>query len=290
MLSPAGSNIKTSWQTIMELAQLNRWCSLAGKFGTLCFVLALLALLDGLIGQFREPSNLVKLLPGTSVDINGELVEEVKGVQELTVLSDTEQLQVTFAAVHKGYFLGGDMWRGRLVADSRILPGEYHLNVLPKSSSSTRKTPSFRILVYANALSLQESSKSFLRSSSGISPFVAAGACVPGILLAFGMVYWLAGKREDLLAREGKAEIYRAERREGGCEIRFGLGTQHGLRPGSQVTIHDDRGQLVGTGRVEEATPTDSLALVTTDREILAGYLVACLDLKEPRRLHVETS
>jgi hypothetical protein len=258
----------------MELAQINRWCGLAGKFGSLCCALTLLALLDGLIGQFREPSNLVKLLPGTSVDINGELVEEVKGVQELTVLSDTEQLQVSFEAVHKGYFLGGDMWRGRLLADSRLQPGEYHLNVLPKTSSSTRKTPSFRILVYANALSLQESSKSLIRSSSGISPFVAAAACLPGILLAFGAVYLLAGKREELLAREGKAEIYRVERREGGCEIRFGLGTQHGLSPGSQVTIHDDRGQLVGTGRVEQVAPTDSLAVVTTDREMRAGYLV----------------
>jgi hypothetical protein len=259
----------------MKLAQINRWCTLVGRFGALCFVLVLLALLDGLIGQFREPSNIVKLLPGNTVDINGELVEEVKGVQDLTTLSDSEQLQVSFEAVHKGYFLGGDMWRGRLSADPLIPPGEYHLNVLPKSSSSTRKTPSFRILVYADALSLQRSSKSLIRSYGGISPYAAAAAFLPGILLAFGMVYWLGGKREELLAGEGRAEIYRVERREGGCEIRFGLGTQHGISRGSQVNIRDDQGLVVATGRVEEASPTDSLAVLTTDREVRAGYLVS---------------
>jgi hypothetical protein len=262
-------------QIFMELAQVNRWCALAGRFGALCCALALLAVLDGLIGQFREPANIVKLLPGSSVDINGELVEEVKGVQELTVLSDSKQLQVSFEAVHKGYFLGGDMWRGRLSADSLIPPGEYHLNVLPKTSSSTRKTPAFRILVYADALSLQRSSKSLIRSYGGISPYAAAAACLPGILLALGTVYLLSGKREELLAGEGKAEIYRVERREGGCEIRFGLGTQQGLSPGSQVNIRDDQGQLVATARIEEAAPADSLAVVTSDREIRAGYLVS---------------
>jgi len=259
----------------MELAQLNRWCNLAGKAGAIFCFLTLAVLLDGLIGQFREPAHIIKVLPGMTVQINGELVEEVKGVQDLTSMSDSDQLTVSFEAVHKGYFLGGDMWRGRLTAESQIQPGEYHLNVLPKTSSSTRKTPAFRILVYADALSLQRSSKSLIRSYLGISPFGVAAACVPGILLALGLVYFLTGKRDALLARVGRAEVYRVTRRDGGYEIRFALGTAHGLAPGAHVRVLNAAGQAVGIAQVEESTPTDSLAVVTADQEIKAGYLVA---------------
>jgi hypothetical protein len=77
-----------------------------------------------------------------------------------------------------------------------------------------------------------------------------------------------------LLARAGQAEVYRVTRRDGGYEIRFALGTAHGLGPGARVRILNDPGQAVGLAQVEEATPTDSLALVTADQEIKAGYLV----------------
>jgi hypothetical protein len=235
----------------------------------------LLALVDGLVVHFREPANVVKVLPGASVDLNGELTDEANSIEELNYVSGSDQLQVTFKAIHKGYFLGGDMWRGRLEVGQHISPGEYSLTVLPKKAISPRKAPAFRILVFPDVLSLQRSSPSLLRRWLGLSAFVAAAGCLPGIVLAFGVVFLLSGKRDELLAATCRAEIYRVLRREDGREIRFGLGTAQGLGPGSYVNIINDQGQMVATAKVEESTLTDSLAVITGDQEIKEGYLVS---------------
>ena len=81
----------------MNLEQTSRWRDLSGWAAAGFCLLALLALLDGLIGQFREPANLIKLLPGMTAEIDGPLQEEVQGIQELTYLSDSKDLKLTFA-------------------------------------------------------------------------------------------------------------------------------------------------------------------------------------------------
>jgi len=260
---------------MMDLGQVNQWRNLASKAGAVFCVIALLAVVDGLLVHFREPANVVKVLAGASVEINGELTDEAHRVQDLTFTSDADRLKVTFEAIHKGYFLGGDMWRGRLMVGPDIAPGEYSLAVLPKRTISPRKAPAFRILVFADAASLQRSSVSLIRRWLGISAFSVATGCLPGILLAFGVVYYLSGKRETLLAATGQAEVYRVTRGDDGWEIRFGLGTAHGVSPGARVAIYDEAGQPVGSGTVEISNQTGAVALVMTDQEIKVGYLVS---------------
>ena len=259
----------------MDLDQASRWRNLAGWAGALFFLLAFLALLDGLIGQFREPANLIKLLPGWTAEIDGPLEEEVPGVQELTYFSDSDFLTLSFATVHKGYFLGGNLWRGQITASPRLRPGEYHLTVASRKSTSPVATLAFRIMVFPDPLSLQGSSKSLIRRHIGMSPWGAAAACLPGILLAFGTVFYLSQARERLLAQRGRAEIYRVIKRDGGFEIHFGLGTEHGVYPGFQLRVHNPQGKAVGLARVEEATPKDAIALVTSDQEIKPGYILS---------------
>jgi hypothetical protein len=259
----------------MDLGQVTRWRDLASKIATAFCVIALLVLVDGLLVHFREPANLVKVLPGAVTAINGELTDEAHQIEDLTFTSDSNQLTVTFEAIHKGYFLGGDMWRGRLIVGPQISPGEYSLSVLPRRSASPRKAPAFRILVFPEALSLQKSSTSLVRRWFGISAFQVAAGCLPGILLAFGAVYLLSGRREALLAASGQAEIYRVTRGDDGYEIRFGLGTAHGISPGARVAIYDEMGQQMGTGTVEVCNQKVSVAQATSDQPIKAGYLVS---------------
>jgi hypothetical protein len=260
---------------MMDLGQVNHWRNLASKAGAILCVIALLGLVDGLLVHFREPANLVKVLPGAVTEVNGELTDEANHVDELTFTSNSDQLTVTFEAIHKGYFLGGDMWRGRLVVNPGISPGEYRLSVMPKHSNSPRPAPSFRILVFPDALGLQKSSTSLIRRRFGISGFVVAAGCLPGILLAFGAVFLLSGKRDALLAATGQAEVYRVIRGDDGFEIRFGLGTMQGLSAGARVFIYNTEGQQVGTGTVEVSNQTVSVALATADQEIKVGYIVS---------------
>jgi hypothetical protein len=260
---------------MMDIGQVNQWRSLASKIAAAFCVIALLGLLDGLLVHFREPANLVKALPGASVELNGELTDEAHEVQDLTFTSSSDQLQVQFEAIHKGYFLGGDMWRGRLVVAPDIAPGEYSLAVLPKKTASPRKAPAFRILIFPDPLSLQQSSTSLIRRWFGISAFKAAAGCLPGILLAFGAVYLLSGRREALLAANGQAEVYRVTKGESGWEIRFALGLPHGMSPGAGIAIYDEAGRQVGTGVVEASNQKMSVAQVMSDQAVKVGHLVS---------------
>jgi hypothetical protein len=259
----------------MDLEHLSKKRRRVGKAGMIVCLVALLAVLDGLVGQFREPPNIVRLLPGMAVEIDGGLTAEVKGIQDLNFTSSSEYIRVSFDAVHKGYYLGGEMWRGQLTVSPQIQPGEYSLTVSPKKAAAAKDAPAFRVLIFPDAASLQQTQKSLVRRYLGLSPFALAAYCLPAILLAFGLVYYLSGEREGLLARAGQAEIYRVLRREGGYEIRFGLGTAQGLGPGSSVNIINDLGQVVGTAQVEESTLTTSVAVVTGDREVKEGYLIS---------------
>jgi hypothetical protein len=260
---------------MMNLELVDQRRTLASRIAAAFCVIALLALVDGLLVHFREPANLVKVLPGASVELNGELTDEAHRVEDLTFTSSSDQLKVVVEAIHKGYFLGGDMWRGRLLVGRDITPGEYSLAVLPKRTESPRKAPAFRILVFPDAPSLQKSSTSVIRRWFGISAFTVAAGCLPGILLAVGAVYWLSGRREALLAAGGQAEVYRVTRADGGYEIRFGLGTAQGMSPGAGVAIYDTEGRHVGTGTVEAANLKVAVAQVTSDQEIKVGYLVS---------------
>ena len=259
----------------MNLDQASRWRKLAGWAGTGLCLLAFLSLLDGLIAQWREPESVIKLLPGLTGEINGPLLEEVPGVQELTYFSDSEDLKLKFDSVHKGYFLGGDMWRGQIMLGPHLRPGEYHLTVVPRRSTAKDATPAFRIVVFPDALSLQRSSKSLIRRHTGLSPWGAAAACLPGILLTFGTVLRLSQRLDRLLAQKGLAEIYRVIRKDGVFEIHFGLGTEHGVHPGLQLRVHNPQGKAVGLARVQEAAPTDAIALVTSDQEIRPGFMLS---------------
>jgi len=258
----------------MDLDQVSRRRNLAGWAGALFFLLAFLALMDGLIGQFREPANLIKLLPGLTAEIDGPLQEEVPGVQDLTYFSDSEDLKISFATVHKGYFLGGNLWRGQITASPRILPGEYHLTVAPRKSTSPEATLAFRIMVFADPFSLQRSSMSLIRRHLGLSPWGAAALCLPAILLAFGAVFYLSQKLDRLMAQQGRAEIYRVIKRDGAFEIHFGLGADQGVQPGQELRVYNLRDQAVGLARVEKTAPGDAVALVTTDQEVRPGFMV----------------
>ena len=259
----------------MNLKQASRWRDRAGWAGAAFCLLALLALIDGLVGRWRETDRLIKLLPGWTAEINGPLREEVKDPRELTYRSDSNHLKLAIAEVHRGYFLGGYLWRGKLTAGPQIQPGEYHLTVVPRRSLARQAAPAFRVVVFADALTLRRSSPSVIRRHTGFSPWGLAALCFPGILLSFGAVFYLSLKLDRLLARQGQAEIYRVIRRDGGYEVHFGLGTTHGVQPGLELRVYNPRGQAVGLARVEHCAPKDAIALVTADQEVCPGFLVS---------------
>jgi hypothetical protein len=259
----------------MTLEQAKRRRTWAGRLVALFIVLMFVALFDALAAQFRQPANVFEALPGDMVDLNGSLPEGIKDIAALTHASSSEDLQFSFTEIHKGFWLGGNMWRGKVKVSPHTPPGTYSLAVRPKMTPADYPTRFIFITVYKDLPSLYQHSRSYLRRYAGVSPWAVTGFFLALVGLPVVLLFRLSNRIEMLLAQIGQAEIYKVDKTEGGYAIAFGLGTSHGVGPGTQVGILDPEGNFVGTARVEKSSATDSVGQATLDRDIRPGYLVS---------------
>jgi hypothetical protein len=259
----------------MDLNQAKAWRKLLGRVCALFCLLAFLAIMDGLVAKFREPANVLHVLPGEVADIDGPIPEDIKSTEALTYASDARDLAVTFKVIHPGYFLGGNMWRGSLAVGRNLAPAKYTVTVRPKDLPASKPGYQFRVVVYPDVLSQRAAFQSLIKRHTGRSPYLVAAGFVPFILIIFAAVYLLSQRIDILQAKEGLAEVYRVSRKEGEYLVTFGLGTAHGVNPGDQVTLFDPEGNYVGTVQVQESTAQDAVGVITVDREIRPGYFVS---------------
>jgi len=258
----------------MTLEQARRWRTLAGKIAAVFIILMFVALFDGLVAKFRQPFNEYEVLPGDVVALTGPLPEDV-ALQDLTYSSNSENVQVSFLETHRGFWLGGAMWRAELRVSPQIPPGKYALTVRPGHMVSDQPPLRFDIVVYPDSLSMQQNSRSFIQRYAGESPWIVSGMFVALIGLTLVVIFYLARQLENLLAHRGQAEIYKVQRLEEGYAIAFGLGTGHGISPGDQVTVLDPKGNSVGTAQVEKCSTQDSVGFAALDQDIRPGFLVS---------------
>lgn len=257
----------------MTPTQISLWRNWTGKFGAFLCAILVLALFDGLYAQFGSMPNVFQLLPGESTGVNGPLKDELKGVDELSYTSDSSSVRVVFETLHRGFWLGGAMWRGTLHTDPRITPGSYEVKV-NLAKQPDKPIAVFVAKVYQNARSMHLDSKSFILRYADISPWFAAVAALGLLFLTLGAVYLMSGKRDRLLLLEGKAEVYHIVDKEYGREIAFGLGTLHGVCAGGHVTLLDRDGTAIETLEVKAASEKDAVALVGSECKVEPGYLV----------------
>ena len=259
----------------MNLPQALIWRNVLGKLGMLFFLLASLAVLDGVIAKFFEPTNVFHLLPGDEAAVNGPLPENIKKTEELTYSSDLPHLTLVFDSIHSGYFLGGNMWRGRLLVGREAAPGKYVVMVRPRDYPAEKPAYQLRVVLHADAGSQRRSFHSFLKRQTGRSPYLFAVLLLPGIVFSWGAV-WLLSRRIDALeAAAGLAEIYHVQRQEGVLRLTFGLGHRHGLQVGDRVAILDPQGNYVAAGQVIEAAANDATAAAAVDQAIRPGYFIS---------------
>ena len=260
---------------MMNLDQVSRWRDHVGRAGALLCLLFFLSVLDALIAQFRQPVNTLNLLPGASEKINGQLAEEVV-LEDLTYKADSEHIHVSLDSVHRGFWLGGFMWRGLVKVDPNIEPGQYTLTVGPKGKlQQAPPLSTFRIRVHPDPYSHRQSHKSLVYRYTGISSMWVIALLIPFIPLALGGTIYLSRRREFLLAQHGMAEIYRVKKDENAYQVAFSLGTNQGVEPGTWLQLLDESGQSLGTIKVLESTETDSVAKVGLEMNVRPGYLVS---------------
>jgi hypothetical protein len=259
----------------MNLNQAILWRSRAAKFAAALCILFVLSAVDGLIAGFRHPWNQFALLPGESTKINGNLSHRIEGVEELWYSSSTDLIQVSFEAVHAGFWFGGQMWRGILTLHPQLKPGIYTVTVSTSTNPNKRPPDQFKIEVFADAKSMQKNALSLIRRWFGVSPWLVFA--VLALLTGAGIyiVYIISNQKEKLLRLKGMAEIYHTKPGENGQEALFSLGTSCGLKEGDRLVLLNDKWEPAGHVHVLKVSATDAVALVTSDRPAVTGWLVS---------------
>jgi hypothetical protein len=258
----------------MDLKQTLTWRNRIGKTGTLLSVLLLLTVLDGLISRFREPPNHFSCLPGSRIAVSGPLKEKAENIEELTYRSDSREIQLVFEGIQTGFWLGENLWNGRLDIDPLVQPGEYTLRVQTGKKPEIKSGTLLQIEVHKDLRQLHQKSKSFLLRYLGTSLWQAALFMIPLIMIIFGIVFFLSHKIEMLLAEQGKAEVYRIRKGDEGFEIFFGLGSKQGIKPGSFLTILDKQGGVVGSVTPQEIFEGHSIARVDSGMTVQPGFMI----------------
>jgi hypothetical protein len=259
----------------MTLDRISWWRRWAGIAGAVCCLISLLAVIDALVAQFKQPQNLYQVLPGTVLDIQGPLREAVDSTQKLTFQCDSQDIRLIFEGVQTGYWMGGYLWRGRLVIGPETRPGLYSLKVLAPGKATIPPFPPFQIRVFGDPGTYRRNLSSLIQRYSGFAPWgVAASAFIP-VIGFFSLVFLLSQKIDSLLAQEGKAEIYRVRQTDQGIEISFGLGRDQGLEEGTRLNLFDEKGQSLGTVEVRSVDARDAVALAAEEQGARPGYWLA---------------
>jgi hypothetical protein len=259
----------------MDLYQTSRLRAWFGKLGAILCLALFLALLDGLIFQFRQPYNILTVFPGTTQAVDGPLPEQVETLEDLRYTSSSPYFELAFLEVMKGFWMGGGRWRGELTVSSEAPPGEYRLEVTGKEASPENVGTDFSITVYQDLESFRQETKSMAWRHLGHSPWRVALYILPFVVLSLGIIIFLTRRMDTLMAQGGRAELYQVIKREGDYLVAFALGTANGIGPGTSLYLLDDEGRLLGMVEVEESTLTDSLGVARVDAPVLPGYFVS---------------
>ena len=258
-----------------ELKQVKKKVRHIGKIVALFIIILMLSILDSCFARFRQPINLVKILPGMSAQVNGPLEEKVKGIKDLTYVSDTDLVTLSITSVYSGFWFGGNEWSGLLTVSPDIEPGEYRMTVMPKIQVSKKPPVPHHIWVYQDEISLQKSSTSVIKKNTGVSPWLVMAIFFSLSVLGLLTIYIFSTKVEKLREKSGEAEVYWMAAGLAGTAIAFGLGTKQGVKLDDRLSLYNEEGKPVGTVVVQKISETDSIGVIGPDCEIRIGYIVS---------------
>jgi hypothetical protein len=131
-------------------------------------------------------------------------------------------------------------------------------------------------VVFKDSEALRQSSLSFIQRTFDVRPWVVSLACVPVLGIIFGLVYLVSTRIDQLLAREGCAEIFQLQKTDTGTDVRFGLGLSHGVVEGMEVVVADPAGHEIGRGTVLRADRENAIAQTSIRQDVLRAGLALC--------------
>jgi hypothetical protein len=237
--------------------------------GALVSVVFVISILDTFLSGYLEPKATFRAFPDTSQFVNGDLQWPVEGIAEITYLSDTPLVQVTFLRAR------GRLWWGKLEVDPAAREGEASIIIFPKHTVPDSETPRLRLLIFTDEAGYRASFKSFIRRSLGIPSWWIAAATLPLMAFSLGLSYHLTGKREAALAIKGIVPVLKLVRRGKEWEITCGLGRKDGIKMGDRLPLLNDRLEPIGEAVVIHVEAAKSRAFLDASQNIGPNSFVA---------------
>ena len=261
----------------MTLEQATRARTRLGRIGALICILFFGAILDTCVARFREPLFTVHVLPGGSEPVEGQLDPHVKELPQLRIETPSASVRLQIDKLQSGFWFGGSMWIGDISAAGDTPPGTYDILVFAVNPPGAKPLAAFRAVVHPDEAALRESSFSVIRRVLDMRPWMMAAVCLPALGIVLCLMGVFSRRVEQLLADQGRAEIFHVKKADAGFEVWFGLGERHGVEPGVRVTICTENGQPICGAVVQRVDAENGMALADARAERLPRGAVVAL-------------
>ncbi|MDR2489207.1 MAG: hypothetical protein LBD42_06935 [Desulfovibrio sp.] len=290
-------------------------CSrMLGKLSACIFFVVALAVIDGLQTLMRQEFNAIALVPGETATISGLMPQKAAHLADMVVeMEGLPGLTFRPVASFKGFWMGGDMWRGELTAGDNALPGKGTLIVVdmvpmkkvgqtavrdenggsdkPAATNSRSETimaqnPAlmYTVTVWLSADERDAAELSFLRRFTGQAPFaVAAAAAAAALMAGIGNFVFFA-KAEALLSRQGIYVIHGVKQQEDGLHASFAHAGANDFFLGDVALLYDAHWREQGQGVIADKNHVKGFARFAPGCSLRYGWLVALDEKKENAR------
>jgi hypothetical protein len=248
-----------------------------GQLGAIICVLFFGAILDTCIARLREPLFSVHLLPGGSESVEGAVGRNVDALPLMRIETSDAHVRLQIDKLQSGFWFGGSVWVGEISIAGDTPPGTYSIRVFTLDPPSAKPLTEFQAVVYPDYPALRESFYSVTRRVFDVPPWKVAVACLPALGVVLCLMGWLSRRVEQLLADQGRAEIFHVKKADAGFEVWFGLGKRHGVEAGVRVDICSENGQPICDAVVRRVNAENGMALADARVECLPRGAVVVL-------------
>ncbi len=249
---------------------------LSGVVAMICLSVSLATLFDGLRTGIFGSSD-VRLVPGEEYVVSGPMPPKTDQVRDFVIegLPADGSLGLMPENVFTGYWFGGGMWRGRIVANAHSRPGIHLLKVRDKFGEKQNPALIFTVRIFADMQDRRIHSPSYVMRWTGMDAYIFSAAFFAIGVLSAGANYMLGRKWRTVLAEHGCGEIFRVRRVAGEMEAGVELPEARHISIGTSYRFtHPVRGDL-GHGSVVSCSDKEVTMRLDTGSPVRPGD-IAC--------------
>ncbi|MFH2218992.1 MAG: hypothetical protein ABII68_04955 [Pseudomonadota bacterium] len=258
------------------------------KVAVLVLILLALSILDTLIMVVTGSKYTFKAVAGNPVYISGKLTAPVdeNRVKYYTQIAGTKPNRtpydeiITYTPQYDFFRLRfleakGRLWRGVLESAKSAPQGDYVVSLFQEAEGFDEKAPKFTIRLFQNDRAYRKSFSSLSQRYFGFAPFWMTLVLFPLALYCIYITMREGGKELEALQSEGVGPIYKLAKRKTDWEVVFGLGSQHGVRPGDHLVVLNKHREPVGEIVATEVESESTNATYPLADPIAPDYLIA---------------